>query len=384
MELTREEESALKGEQGEIMEMAYRILVATGEATDAEKLIPIKWAHLSGVNYNTIGDAGEEFLRGISKEAKVKVKTSLNPMGFDIDSIPNYNLDDNFISKQLSIKDSYEKMGVIPSFSCIPYEIFDIPEGGTQVSFAESNAAIHANSFDNLKTNKESAFSALASALTGKSPYSSLRKDNHSNLTIRMKVENPDELTYGMLGFFAGKVGNESVNISGIGKMDTRCSKSLCGGMGTSGTCAKFNFDEDDPESETVDFDEDEMKKVYDQLNTSEKGDLITLGSPQLGLEEISDLAVKLKGRSFKKRCMIFCPRAVKEQATKLGHTNELERAGCEILSDCCTCLTPLIKKDEVDAVTTNSIKGAYYLKNSNGVGVNLKSLSEIIKDETQ
>ena len=41
LELTREEESALKGEQGEIMQMAYRILVATGEATDAEKLIPI-------------------------------------------------------------------------------------------------------------------------------------------------------------------------------------------------------------------------------------------------------------------------------------------------------------------------------------------------------
>ena len=384
MELTREEESALKGEQGETMQTAYRILVATGEATDAEKLIPIEWAHLSGVNYNTIGDAGEEFLSMISKEARVKVKTSLNPMGFDIDNVTNYNLDDNFISKQLSIKQSYETMGVIPSFSCIPYEIFDIPKGGTQVSFAESNAAIHANSFDNLKTNKESAFSALASALTGKSPNSSLRKETSSKLTIRMKVENPNELTYGMLGFFAGKVGNESVNISGIGEMDRRSCKSLCGGMGTSGTCAKFNFDEDNPGSETVDFDEDEMNKVYDELNTCEKGDLITLGSPQLGLEEISDLAVKLKGRSFKKRCMIFCPRVVKEQATKLGHTNQLERAGCEILSDCCTCLTPLIKKEEVDGVTTNSIKGAYYLKNSNGVDVNLKSLSKIIEDETQ
>jgi predicted aconitase len=384
LELTREEESALKGEQGETMQMAYRILVATGEATDAEKLVPIEWAHLSGVNYNTIGDAGEEFLSGISKDARVKVKTSLNPMGFDIDNVSNYNLDENFISKQLSIKQSYETMGVIPSFSCIPYEIFDIPKEGTQVAFAESNAAIHVNSFDNLKTNKESAFSALASALTGKSPNSSLRKETSSKLTIRMKVENPNELTYGMLGFFAGKVGNESVNISGLGQMDRRNCKSLCGGMGTSGTCAKFNFDEDDSESEKVDFDENEMNKVFDELNTCEKGDLITLGSPQLGLEEISDLAMRLKGRSFKKRCMIFCPRTVKEQATKLGHTNELERAGCEILSDCCTCLTPLIKKEEVDAVTTNSIKGAYYLKNSNGVDVNLKSLSEIIEDETK
>lgn len=384
MELTREEESALKGEQGETMQIAYRILVATGEATDAEKLIPIKWTHLSGVNYNTIGDAGEEFLSTISKDARVKVKTTLNPMGFDIDNVSNYNLDENFISKQLSIKKSYETMGVIPSFSCIPYEIFDIPEKNTQVAFAESNAAIHANSYDNLKTNKESAFSALASAITGKSPYSSLRKEDSPNLTIQMKVNNPNELTYGMLGFFAGKVGDTSVNISGLKEMDTRQCKAMCGGMGTSGTCAKFLFGEDKPGMEKIDFDEKEMQNVHDELNTAEKGDIITLGSPQLGLEEISDLTAKLKGRSFEKRCMIFCPRTVKEQAKKIGYINELENAGCEILADCCTCLTPLINKDNVDAVTTNSIKGAFYLKNSNKVDVNLKSLSQIIEDETK
>jgi len=384
LELTKEEESALKGEQGEILQMAYRILVATGEATDAEKLIPIEWAHLSGVNYNTIGDAGEEFLSSISKNTRFKIKTTLNPMGFDVDSVSRYALDDNFISKQLSIKKSYETMGVIPSFSCIPYEIFKIPKDGTQVAFAESNAAIHANSYDKLKTNKESAFSALASAITGKSPYSSLRKEDSTNLTIKMNVKNPDELTYGMLGFFAGKVGDTSVNISGLGEMDTRQCKAMCGGMGTSGTCAKFNFSEGDSNCESITFDEKEMQNIHDELNTAEKGDVITLGSPQLGLEEISDLTSKLNGRSFKKRCMIFCPRTVKEQARNIGYTNKLERAGCEILSDCCTCLTPLINKNDVDAVTTNSIKGAFYLKNSNGVNVNLKSLSQIIKDETK
>ncbi len=59
MELSSEEKAALNGEQGETLQTAYRILVATGEATNAERLVPIKWAHLSGVNYNTIGDAGE-------------------------------------------------------------------------------------------------------------------------------------------------------------------------------------------------------------------------------------------------------------------------------------------------------------------------------------
>ena len=384
MKLTKEEELALKGEKGETLELAYRILVATGEAVNADKLVPITWAHLSGVNYNTIGDAGEEFLASLSQDARVKVKTTLNPMGYDIDNVSKYGLDDNFIEKQESIRKSYEKMGVTTSFSCIPYEIYDLPEQDTQVSFAESNAAIYANSISRIKTNKESAFSALASALTGKSPYSDLRKDLEPNLTIRMKIDNPNELTYGLLGFFAGKVANNVVNISGTNQLDKRSCKSLCGGMGTSGTCGKFVLGKGGTNSEKIDFDEKELDKIHDELNTTDKGDIITLGSPQLGLEEISDLSSMLKGRSFKKRCMVFCPRAVQEQARKFGYTNELERAGCEILSDCCTCLTPLINKKDVDSVTTNSIKGAYYLKNSNGVGVNLKPLSKIVEEETK
>ncbi len=386
MELTREEESALKGEHGAVQELAYRILVATGEATDAERLVPIKWAHLSGVNYNTIGDAGEEFLSGLSRKdgARVRVRTTLNPMGFDDDKVSGYDLGDDFISKQRSIRDSYQRMGVTLSFSCIPYEIFDIPEPGTQVAFAESNAAIHANSLDGLKTNKESAFSALASALTGKSPYSAIRRDDTPDVTIRMGVDNPDEMAYGMLGFFAGRVGGSSVAISGVSDMDVRSCKSLCGGMGTSGTCAKFELGGGPPGSERVDFAKREMQDVYDELNTAERGDLITLGSPQLGLGEMRDLSLMLKGRSFSKDCMIFCPRSVREQARRLGYTNEIERAGGEILSDCCTCLTPLIDPGRVDAVTTNSIKGSYYLKNSTGVGVNLKPLAQIIEDETR
>ena len=383
MELTRQEEAALKGEKGETLELAFRILVATGEAFNAERLIPIKWAHLSGVNYNTIGDAGEEFLSKLSQDAKVATRTTLNPMGFDIDNVSHYNLNENFLEKQQSIKDSYERMGVVPSFSCIPYEIFDLPEKGTQVSFAETNAAIYVNSIGHLKTNKESAFSALASALTGKSPYSDLRKDDSPNLTIRIKSENPKKMTFGMLGYFAGKIAGSSVSISGVKTLNKRSCKSLCGGMGTSGTCGKFVLD-DDEKSEKVDFDEKELQKIHDELNTSDSGDLITLGSPQLGLDEISDLASMVKNKSFKKRCMVFCPRAVQQQARKLAYANELERAGCEILSDCCICLTPLIDKKDVDSVTTNSIKGAYYLKNSNGVGVNLKPLSKIIQDETK
>ncbi len=383
MELTKDEEKSLNGEHGEALQTAYRILSATGEATDAEKLVPIHWAHVAGVNYNTIGDAGEEFLATLSKNAKFKVMTTINPMGYDKDSVEKFGLDENFIQKQESIRESYKKMGAIPSFSCIPYEIYDMPREDTQVSFAESNAAIYANSIGKLKTNKESAFSALASAITGKSPYSDLRKDDSPNMSIAMKVSDSDELTFGLLGYFAGKVADKSVAISGVKNMDKRCNKSMCASMGTSGSCGKFVLDDNSNASEKVDFDEKELQKVYDELNTAESGDMITLGSPQLGLEEMTDLAAMLNGKAFKKRCLIFCPRAIQEQARHLGYAGQLESAGCELMSDCCTCITPLVTKKDVDSVTTNSIKGAYYLKNSNGLDVNLKPLSKIIEDET-
>ena len=384
LDLTKEEEAALKGEQGETLALAYRILVAIGEATNAEHLLPIEWAHLSGINYNTIGDAGEEFLSNLSKDAKFKVKTTVNPMGFDFDTVSKYGVDEEFITKQRSIKNSYEKMGAVPSFSCIPYEIFELPKKGTHVSFAESNAAIYANSISNLKTNKEGAFSALASALTGKSPDSDLRKDEsrNPNLTIRMSVDQKDELTYGMLGYFAGKVAGSSVAISGVKELDRWSCKSLCAGMGTSGTCGMFTLG--DAKGETIDFDRKEMQKVHDELNTADSGDIIALGSPQLGLEELSNLAAMLKGKVFNKRCMVFCPRAIQEQAKHLGYTSDIERAGGELLSDCCICLTPLIDKRDVDGVVTNSVKGAYYLRTSNDVDVNLKSLSQIVQEETK
>jgi len=45
----------------------------------------------------------------------------------------------------------------------------------------------------------------------------------------------------------------------------------------------------------------------------------------------MTDLAAMLKGRSFKKRCLIFCPRAIQEQARRLGYAGQLESAGCEL-----------------------------------------------------
>ena len=198
MELARDEEEALDGKYDEALASAYRILVAIGEATDAQKLVPVKWAHISGVNYNTIGDGGMRFLEKFSTTAKVAVKTTINPMGYDR-SKPE-DISPSFQERQENIASSYERMGATASFTCTPYEVFDLPKKGIAVSFAESNAAVFSNSLLGLKTNKESALSALASSVTGKTPLSDLRLEEARSpkISIEPDFDFRTELDYGL------------------------------------------------------------------------------------------------------------------------------------------------------------------------------------------
>jgi predicted aconitase len=384
MDLSKDEEDALDGKHGDALASAYRILVAIGEATDAKKLVPIKWAHVSGVNYNTIGDAGLRFLDEFSITAKVTVMTTINPMGYDItkpDDIPT-----SFQEKQASIARSYQRMGAIPSFTCTPYEVFDVPEKGTAVSFAESNAAVYSNSLLGLMTNKESALSALASSVTGKAPLSDLRLEETRNPKVAIEVVDFDlktELDYGLLGYFAGmSVKDSSVAFDSISRLDTVHAKALCAAIGTSGSCGMFTFGR--KTKDKVSFGKKEAKSVMDDLSTADDGNVITLGSPQLGFNELGLLAKLTEDKKFTKRCMVFCSSAIHNQAIKTGLVGKLEKSGVDFRCNSCTCLTPYITKDKYDAVITNSVKGAYYLTRSNKVKVALKDMRTIVEEYTQ
>ena len=383
MYLTRDEEKSLNGENGETMASAYKILLAIGMATGAEKLVPIKWAHISGVNYNTIGDAGVEFLEKFSRGAKVAVKTTLNPMGFDRNKPAS--LPEIFTDQQMRIVRSYERMGTTPSFTCIPYEIFDIPDRGSAVSFAESNAALYSNSVLGLLTNKESSLSALASSVTGKAPYADLRIEEfrHPKVTVKPTVKLNTEVDYGLIGYFAGKAVNDTCIAFDDMKEKTGIinMKSLSAAIGTSGICGMFTSEE--KTNEVISYGREESNTIKDEINTAEDGDIIVLGSPQLGINEINFLSKLVESKRFLKRCMIFCPRAVYNQAANTGLIDKIQKSGVEFICDSCTCLTPLITRNDFDSVITNSIKGAYYLNHSNRIGVALKDMNSIVKEYT-
>jgi len=382
LQLTKSEEKILAGSQGEVYASAYRVLSAIGQATEAEKLVPIEWAHISGVNYNTIGDTGVDFLQEVANGVRFRVRTTINPMGYDR-SKPN-TLSQNFLSKQMQIVESYKKMGATQSFSCTPYEIFKLPKKGTSVSFAESSAAVFSNSFLGLMTNKESALSALASAITGKSPYSDLRIEKSRTPRVAIKCRGiaiNTETDYGLLGYIAGKIANDScIAFSDLkSRMEMMPAKAIASGLGTSGSCGMFTSG-NVPKSESFAIGEEEMCKATDELSTDEDGDLIMFGSPQLGLSELTYLHDLIAGRKFDRRCIIFCSRYIHDQARKIGLASKVESSGAEFMCDSCMCLSPLITRDNTDSIITNSVKGAYYMKSSNRVGVALKDMKTIVR----
>jgi len=134
-------------------------------------------------------------------------------------------------------------------------------------------------------------------------------------------------------------------------------------------------------QQEIISCGKEELNAIKDELNTAEGGDLITLGSPQLGLNELHLLAGLIEGKRLKKRCIVFCARAVYNHSAQTGLIDRIEYSGVEFMCDSCTCLTPLITKTEFDSVITNSVKAAYYLNNSNRIGVSLKDLKAIVKE---
>ena len=382
MQLTKSEEKILAGSKGEVYASAYRVLSAIGQATEAEKLVPIEWAHISGVNYNTIGDTGVDFLQEVANGVRFRVRTTINPMGYDR-SKPN-TLSQNFLSKQMQIVESYKKMGATQSFSCTPYEIFKLPKKSTSVSFAESSAAVFSNSFLGLMTNKESALSALASAITGKSPYSDLRIEKSRTPRVAIKCRGiaiNTETDYGLLGYIAGKIANDScIAFSDLkSRMEMMPAKAIASGLGTSGSCGMFTSG-NVPKSESFAIGEEEMCNATDELSTDEDGDLIMFGSPQLGLSELTYLHDLIAGRKFDRRCIIFCSRYIHDQARKIGLASKVESSGAEFMCDSCMCLSPLITRDNTDSIITNSVKGAYYMKSSNRVGVTLKDMKTIVR----
>ena len=368
--------------------MAYRVLVALGRLSDAKHLIPIEWAHVSGVSYLTIGEYGLDFLERIARQgAKFRTFTTVNPCGMDIEKWDVLGISSEYAEKQLKIISAYKKLGTASSFTCLPFQSYPVPNRGTHIAWAESSAAIFANSILGLRTNRESAISALASALTGKTVYSDLHIDSKREPTCAVKITKRDTLhgalDFGILGYFSGRKVKGVVQFQGVRHPAIEESKSLCAALGTVGSVGMFTLGRSKT-LETIEFGDKEFEATLSELSDNSIGDLVVFGCPQMTIEELYELSKLLKGKCFKKKCIVFCSSKIYEIAKERDYTDAIEATGAIFVRDACADFTPLISSLKVSSVETDSVKGAHYMKRVHGVKTTLHDTRTLIKENTR
>ena len=146
--LTFEEQAMLDGAEGPGVKRAMEIVVALARIYGAADLVPVVHAQIAGVSYKNLGDAGVQFLSEWADEgARVRVPTTLNPMGMERGKWQQWGIATDFAVPQLSVIDAFAKMGVTPTMSCTPYLFREhTPHRGDALAWAESSAVAFANS----------------------------------------------------------------------------------------------------------------------------------------------------------------------------------------------------------------------------------------------
>ncbi|MFQ6135934.1 MAG: aconitase X catalytic domain-containing protein [Candidatus Hydrothermarchaeales archaeon] len=380
MHLTREEEGILRGEGGEGKRKAMEILVALGDIHDADRLIDVSSVQVSGVSYKTIGDAGLEFLKDFaSTGVKVEVLTTLNPMGVDLESWDELGFSEAFVERQKEIIEAYTNMDILPSCTCAPYLLGNLPKFGKSISWAESSSAIFANSVIGARTNRESGISALASAIMGKTPRWGLHLDENRRGTfiVDVQTEMSSPSDYAALGYNIGK------NFDGIPvfrsiRPSLDDMKALGAALAT-GTIEMFHVEGVTPECsalieegelERTKFGDEELEDTYETLNTTEDPDLICIGCPHCSIEEIR----KVIEANPERETWIFTPKENKALMQKY-----VKNENIKIVSDTCMVVSPL-EDIGIKSIGTNSAKCAFYSLNLSGLGVKFDRMENLIK----
>ena len=398
MRLTDQEHKMLKGDYGPGVAEAMKIVVALGEAYDAPQLVKVSRAHEAFGG----GESSTWFLELLAEMgAKCCVPTTCNPI-FDDEYLEK-------IGRPLSREDTdlcrrsrvaRTKLGIIPTECCTPYLDGNVPRMGEVIAFSESSATPYVNSVCGARSHRESANSALASAVCGRTPlYGSLLDENRKgNILVNMDAALKDDFDYHLLGYAVGKEAGTGVPV--FTGMQDLCPQpaelmSLGAELATSGAVSLYHIVGFTPEARTLEMAFDgraakkeltvtsgDLEKVR-QANSQQKGplDFVMLGCPHYNLWQVRDVAMLLEGRTIRKGVdfWVFTSPVTRDYARTLGYEKIINRAGGHIIARTCCDEICWERFYQGKMGATDSMKAAYYTSKL-GIGFILERRGQCIE----
>jgi predicted aconitase len=396
MNLTPEEQSLLAGDQGRAAQTAMQILAALGKIFGAKRMLPVRSVQVSGVSYDNLGEAGLDWLTEMADGGgRVRVQTTLNPAGMDLENWKALGIPAPFAEKQHRVIAAFTRMGVTPTCTCTPYLAGNLPARGDTIAWAESSAVCYANSVIGARTNREGGPSALAAALTGRTPEYGMHLDENRRpgITVQVTARLTDTSDYGALGKIIGErletLGHRTIPwIAGVDSANLEQLKSLCASAATYGGLAMFHIQGITPEAdsyptptENISVSKSDLLRAKESLMdaSARETDFVSLGCPHLTLQEVARIAELLSGKRVAKEFWITTSRPVKREADRLGYSAAILTSGAKMAVDTCCVVAPI--RGRFRAMATDSAKACYYAASKNKFKTRLLDFDAVVNE---
>jgi predicted aconitase len=387
MQLHKDDERILAGEQGETRQKMLELLVALGKVFGAERLVAIKSAQVSGASYKTIGEFGLQWLSSLN--ATAVVPAVLNPIGMPRGRWQEMGVDPDFAAKQQAVIAAYARLGIALECTCTPYYLHET-SFGDHLSWSESSAVSYANSVIGARTNREGGPSALAAALIGKTPCYGLHLGENRKPQVVIDVQTATRdwtvADYGALGYYVGKlVGNRIPYFTGICP-DRDQLKALGAAMAATGAVALYHVEGCTPEVqknlfgitglEKIPIEPKEIANIFREVPVN----AVALGCPHCSPEELVTLARLLAGRRVSMPLYIFTSQGVIDANRK--SVEAIEKSGAKVYADTCMVVSPVM--EQYQGIMVNSGKALAYVPDMCGAIARIGTTEECVRVATE
>jgi hypothetical protein len=356
MQLTDEEGAMLAGELGAVRRWAISHQIAVGEFFDAADFVPVSQAHIMA-DTESLGEAGVRFLEGLAAapepERRVRVPAITDPRGIDFAVYRRLGQKPEMAALEARAIEALRAFGVLMTDTCINYQTILAPLRGEHMAYGDTGVVIYSNSVLGARSNFEGGPSALAAALTGRTPRYGYHLDacRHATRRFRLTAMPRDLSEWGALGGIVGEACGSYWEVPVVEGVETvpgsDALKHFGAALASFGSVALFHmpgitaeeavFAGSPPPAITIQ--RDGIEAFLARYAAPEaKLDVVVFGAPQLSLFEIEAVARALDGRQVHHDTTVIVATSpeIKHAADRMGLTSRIEASGAVVAAGIC------------------------------------------------
>jgi predicted aconitase len=392
MRLNKEQEDMLAGKNGRGCQKAMEIIIQPAEAQGAENLVRISYAHLMPPDvmffpYGKQGRWAHDMTQELTKDVEhLRVPATIEPKFCDLRIAKTLQFPDQLIQEMHEIQGAatnfYEKIGVIPNYSALPFYVRP-GKFGEHISIAESISILWYNTMYGSRCERDDGVTSLSAAITGYCPLAGahLPENRPGEVVIRLgkdlDFKQFVDSDWDAFSLASSRLCKEKRPVfvgvpQGIGITEL---KHLLAVIAVESGLAVMHIVGVTPEAYTLEqalggakpqaeyvVGKKELADAYALANTTAESDIdfVLLGCPHLTMKEIRDLAEVLEGKKIHDRVKLVAvtTKMLFDQAKDMGYADVIMNSGATFTYDMCIAFSGTQVQG---VIATNSIKADFF-----------------------